>query len=77
MSPDAPPPRLVTGAGGKVEQGSSDTPHGTAGPPLPSRTLILHREPEVAALLAVEALGPMGARQFAQRLLAELEGRRS
>ncbi len=37
--------------------------------------LVVHREPELAAALLVEELGPMAARAWCRRLLAELEGK--
>jgi hypothetical protein len=36
--------------------------------------LHLHREPEVAASLLAEVMGPASARAWASRLLAELDG---
>jgi hypothetical protein len=36
--------------------------------------LHLHREPEVAAALLTEELGPMGARAWVLRVLAEVDG---
>lgn len=72
-----------------IELDGIDEPHGTsrlasASPTVAylqgrervlGRRLSLHREPCIAAALLLEELGPLGARAWVRRLLAELEVR--
>lgn len=78
--PDAPRPRPEAEGDSTNLRGSGVSAKTTTRPPIrtglrlcSNRELVLHRTPAVAAALLVEELGPLGARAWALRLVAELD----